>query len=104
MKTYGQWGIFYVVLTAGFIHYGCRVEQEQKIGGTARAEIVVSYPAAEACFTDARVQTTEALLSCLELTTAQKWTIDAAGQVVEMISEGMGGGAVDEPENIVGDN
>lgn len=100
MKQFIQWTSFYAVLAAGLAGYGCRIDQNQRIGGEARATIVVQFPAAEACFTDVRLTSTEALLQCLEYTTGQRWTMDVSGNVVEAITEGLGGGAVDEPSNI----
>lgn len=105
MKRLLIWASFYSFLFIGIAaNTGCRVTQEQKLGGEARATIVVSYPAAEACFDDQRLGTTEQLLRCLELTTGQRYIIDATGAVVEAIAEELGGGAVDAPENMTGSN
>lgn len=95
---------FYTSLGAGIVGYtatGCRVTQEQRLAGEARATITIEYPAAEACFRDVRLATAEELLQCLEHTTGQRFVIDATGAIVEELSEAMGNGAAVPPTNVL---
>ncbi len=70
--------------------------QRQEVGGDAEVHIIVEFPQADRCFTDERIETYDQLKECLEIVTNNKWTIDVAGQVVEVLEDALPGDK-DEP-------
>ena len=82
-----QFGVFlsFISLSLFLWGQGCRVDQNQRLSGEARATVVVSYPAAEACFVSEYVSSFDQLKVCLELTTGQRFTLNADGEIIEAV-------------------
>ena len=80
-----QFGVFlsFISLSLFLWGQGCRVNQ--RLSGEAHATVVVSYPAAEACFTSSHIASFDQLKVCLELTTGQRFTLNADGEIIEAI-------------------